>query len=179
MAWLQQITLFRKNKWTKLCFYSICYIIGIDYKYENGNNCYIFNTVVHIYLQYIRVWFLLSVCVVQIVPAFCLRWSILTVAVFQPCWWVLDGTITDLWIHEPLNCIYAWPDCTVCAVRRLYSATARDHSEDLLYVKDMIISTLFSSLRLSFLFFDNTVCLLWHAENDTVNMTYSSRRYVC
>lgn len=35
--------------------YIICYIICIDYKYENGNNCYISNTVVHIYLQYIKV----------------------------------------------------------------------------------------------------------------------------
>lgn len=55
---------FRKNKWTKLCLYSICYIICIDYKYENGNSCYISNTVVHIYLQYIKVWFLQSVCYV-------------------------------------------------------------------------------------------------------------------
>lgn len=46
---------FRKNKSTKLGLYSICYIICIDYKYENGNNCYISNTVVHIYLQYIKV----------------------------------------------------------------------------------------------------------------------------
>lgn len=35
--------------------YSICYIICIDYKYENGDSCYISNTVVHIYLQYIKV----------------------------------------------------------------------------------------------------------------------------
>lgn len=29
--------------------YIICYNIFIDYKYESGNNCYIINTVVHVY----------------------------------------------------------------------------------------------------------------------------------
>lgn len=45
-----------EKKWTKLCLYSLCYIICLDYKYENGVNCYIFNTLVHVYLQYVRVW---------------------------------------------------------------------------------------------------------------------------
>lgn len=61
-----------KKKWTKWCLYSICYIICIDYKYENGNNCYIFNTVVHnLFTVHSRVSFLLSIyhVFVQIVPA--------------------------------------------------------------------------------------------------------------
>ena len=46
----------------------------IDYKYESGNNCYIFNTVVHIYLHYRGVGLVISkLHVVQINPAFCLK----------------------------------------------------------------------------------------------------------
>lgn len=76
MDWLQQIKyliLLEKTSEQSYVLYSICYIICIDYKYENGNNCYIFNTVVHIYLQYIRVSPKHLPCFVQIVPAFCLR----------------------------------------------------------------------------------------------------------
>lgn len=127
---------FRKNKWTKLCLYSICYIICIDYKYENGNNCYIFNTVVHIYLQYIRVQFLLSVYHVlcrlfqhsvwgdQYSQSYQLHHFVQSVLMgISACFWS-GGTITyvQLWISMgdevfvPLICIYIWLDCTACAI---------------------------------------------------------------
>ena len=117
---------------------------------------------------------------------------------YSLCWWVsvlvflCGGTITNvqLWlsmsdeVFVPLICIYIWLDCTVCAIcvappfypfQAIYSSfytTTCYHSEDLLYVK----SRTWSSLHI---FFYNTVCLSWHAENDTVNMTFSSLRYVC
>ncbi len=40
--------------------YIICYNIFIDYKYESGNNCYIINTVVHVYLQILTSVFFFS-----------------------------------------------------------------------------------------------------------------------
>lgn len=44
--------------------YIICYNIFIDYKYESGNNCYIINTVVHVYFTDFNTcfFFFLSQC---------------------------------------------------------------------------------------------------------------------
>lgn len=103
----------------------------------------------------------------------------------------LGGTITDvqLWISVsddvflPSVLIFGWTAQFVRSVtthlllipQRIYLSfytTTCNQGEDPPYVK----------VRHDHLYtysFTITVCLLWHAENDTVNMTYSSLRYVC
>lgn len=103
----------------------------------------------------------------------------------------LGGTITDvqLWISVsddvflPSVLIFGWTAPYVRSVtthlllipQRIYLSfytTTCNQGEDPPYVK----------VRHDHLYtysFTITVCLLWHAENDTVNMTYSSLRYVC
>lgn len=103
----------------------------------------------------------------------------------------LSGTITNvqLWISMSdevfsIVCIYIWLDCTACAICHTTSSIDTPKNIFILLYNHVYSewrsavckSRTWSSLHI---FFYNTVCLLWHAENDTVNMTYSSLRYVC
>lgn len=104
----------------------------------------------------------------------------------------LGGTITDvqLWLSVsddvflPSVLVSGWTAPRVQSVttrlllipRRIYLSfytTTCNAGEDPPYVKVRHDHHLYTYS------FTITVCLLWHAENDTVNMTYSSLRYVC
>lgn len=102
-------------------------------------------------------------------------------------WWNNHWCVTvnkrEWWRFLPLVFISGWTAPYVRLItthlllipQRKYSSfytTTCNQGEDLPYVK----------VRHDHLYtysFTITVCLLWHAENDTVNMTYSSLRYVC